>query len=323
MLPNTQRFFDELGALGYTGTIDDRLHAFLAAELGVTGTNNDLLNAYLGSLGYTGSLADKVAAFIATGNDLAPVFDPATLFAAGEKGWWYDPSDLSTLFQDAAGTTPVTAVGQPVGRMNDKSGNGEYIVQRTDASRPILRQDAKGKYYLEGLGGWMSTQTPAGTNRDVTFGGAAKACWFYAAWVNGASYGFHYGGNSSGLTSLYFNPTHRHFVQAGVSATTTLEAGNITYNAGYIISLIADLSLAANTQSAFDVRRNGVDMVFTGANLSAGTYRNMKFYLMSDDFGSSTLNGRFYGMIVRAAACTAEEIDGVESYMARKSGVTL
>ena len=44
-----------------------------------------------------------------------------TLFAANEPGVWYDPSDLSTLFQDATGTTPVTAVEQPVGLMLDKS----------------------------------------------------------------------------------------------------------------------------------------------------------------------------------------------------------
>lgn len=42
------------------------------------------------------------------------------LFATGEQGAWYDPSDLSTLYQDSAGTTPVTAVGQPVGLMLDK-----------------------------------------------------------------------------------------------------------------------------------------------------------------------------------------------------------
>lgn len=43
------------------------------------------------------------------------------LFVAGEVGVWYDPSDLTTLFQDSAGTTPVTAAGQPVGLMLDKS----------------------------------------------------------------------------------------------------------------------------------------------------------------------------------------------------------
>ena len=48
-------------------------------------------------------------------------FSPASLFAASEPGGWYDPSDLTTLFQDSAGTTPVTAAGQSVGLWLDKS----------------------------------------------------------------------------------------------------------------------------------------------------------------------------------------------------------
>jgi hypothetical protein len=48
-------------------------------------------------------------------------FSPASLFATGEQGAWYDPSDLTTLFQDSAGTTPVTAAAQQVGLMLDKS----------------------------------------------------------------------------------------------------------------------------------------------------------------------------------------------------------
>ena len=45
----------------------------------------------------------------------------ARLFSQGEQGVWYDISDFSTLFQDSAGTTPVTAVEQPVGLTLDKS----------------------------------------------------------------------------------------------------------------------------------------------------------------------------------------------------------
>lgn len=37
------------------------------------------------------------------------------------NGAWFDPSDMSTLYQDAAGTIPVTAVEQPVGLMLDKA----------------------------------------------------------------------------------------------------------------------------------------------------------------------------------------------------------
>ena len=44
-----------------------------------------------------------------------------SLFANNEQGFFYDPNDLSTMFQDAAGTIPVTAVGQPVSVFLDKS----------------------------------------------------------------------------------------------------------------------------------------------------------------------------------------------------------
>ena len=63
-------------------------------------------------------------------------FSPASLFATGEQGAWYDPSDLSTLFQDDAGLTPVTAAGQSVGRINDKSGRGNHATQSNAAQRP-------------------------------------------------------------------------------------------------------------------------------------------------------------------------------------------
>ncbi len=66
---------------------------------------------------------------------LTPMGDP--LFAASEPGAWYDPSDMSTLFQDSAGTVPVTAVEQPVGRILDKSGRGNHATQATTTKRPV------------------------------------------------------------------------------------------------------------------------------------------------------------------------------------------
>jgi hypothetical protein len=44
----------------------------------------------------------------------APVYSPNALFAASEAGDWFDPSDLTRMWQDTAGTTPVTADGQTV-----------------------------------------------------------------------------------------------------------------------------------------------------------------------------------------------------------------
>ena len=78
-------------------------------------------------------------------NARKPSFSPLSLFANGEQGAWYDPSDTTTLFQDSAGTTPVTASGQPVGLMLDKSGRGNHATQPTAGSRPIYRRgDSRG-----------------------------------------------------------------------------------------------------------------------------------------------------------------------------------
>lgn len=56
-----------------------------------------------------------------TGRLKSSGFSPISLFSAGEQGVWYEPSDLTTMFQDRAGTTPVTTPGQTVGLRLDKS----------------------------------------------------------------------------------------------------------------------------------------------------------------------------------------------------------
>ncbi|MEN8659820.1 MAG: hypothetical protein ABF313_17440, partial [Marivita sp.] len=73
-------------------------------------------------------------------------FRPTKLFASGEEGAWYDTSDISVLFQDTAGTTPVTASGQTIARVNDKSGNGLNATQATTAARPSYIVDADGAF---------------------------------------------------------------------------------------------------------------------------------------------------------------------------------
>ena len=78
----------------------------------------------------------------AVGDVFRPTFDQPiqSLFANNEQGFFYDPNDLSTLFQDSAGTIPVTAAGQSVGLMLDKSGRNNHAYQTTSASRPIFEQ---------------------------------------------------------------------------------------------------------------------------------------------------------------------------------------
>lgn len=62
---------------------------------------------------------------------------PSNVFGLGTVvGIWHDYTDPSTWFQDTAGTTAAAALGDPVGRVNDRSGNGIHGLQSTAGSRP-------------------------------------------------------------------------------------------------------------------------------------------------------------------------------------------
>ncbi|MCP4487837.1 MAG: hypothetical protein GY820_11045 [Gammaproteobacteria bacterium] len=62
---------------------------------------------------------------------------------------WVDPSDTSTLFQDAGGTTPVSSAGDPVGLVLDKSGNDNHLTAPSDAARPVYAVSESGDKLLQ------------------------------------------------------------------------------------------------------------------------------------------------------------------------------
>jgi hypothetical protein len=94
------------------------------------------------------------------GIGMSRVFDPATLFANGEVGVWYDPSDLSTVWQDAARTIPG-AVGEVVGCIDDKSGNGFHATQANTASKPMY-QTAPDRLTLDKVDDRLLVTVPTG-----------------------------------------------------------------------------------------------------------------------------------------------------------------
>jgi len=106
-------------------------------------------------------------------------FSPVDLFANSEQGAYYSPGDLSTLFQDAAGTTPVTADGDPVGLAVDKSGNEVNAAQSISASRPVYNVDPS-RLSLDKVddalvitvptGGWIGTMVLATNQGTASYG---------------------------------------------------------------------------------------------------------------------------------------------------------
>jgi lysophospholipase L1-like esterase len=63
-----------------------------------------------------------------------------TPLSLGSKlGGWWSLQDPSTLFQDTAATSPITAAGQAIARINDRSGLGRNLLQATSGARPLYQ----------------------------------------------------------------------------------------------------------------------------------------------------------------------------------------
>lgn len=71
---------------------------------------------------------------------------PSDLFALSQPGIWLDGSDNSVMWQDAAGTTPVTALGQPVGLILDKRLWGGKTYAQVMAGQPELNANTGNPY---------------------------------------------------------------------------------------------------------------------------------------------------------------------------------
>jgi hypothetical protein len=69
-----------------------------------------------------------------TGFLLYENFSPITLFANNEQGYWLDPGDFSTMFQDPAGTIPVTSINRSGILILDKSGRSDHFTQTKTAA---------------------------------------------------------------------------------------------------------------------------------------------------------------------------------------------
>jgi hypothetical protein len=80
---------------------------------------------------------------------IASSFDPATLAGAKIVA---DFSDITTLFQDDAGTTPITASGQFVTRINNRGPLGGFFQNAGAVQRPLY-EELGGRKYMKTDGG--------------------------------------------------------------------------------------------------------------------------------------------------------------------------
>lgn len=149
-------------------------------------------------------------------------------------GLLFDIGDMSTMFQDAAGTIPVTAVEQPVGKILDKSGNGYHATQSITASRPTLSARKNILLATETLA-TQSVTTLAATY-TLSFTGAGSVA------LSGAATGT-LTGNGTDRVSLTFTPT---------AGTLTLTVSGSVTKAQIELGAVAGPYQRVNTATDYD-----------------------------------------------------------------------
>jgi hypothetical protein len=254
-------------------------------------------------------------------------FSPASLFAAGAPGAWYDPSDFSTMFQDSAGTTPVTAVDQSVGLILDKSGRGNNARQTTAGSRPLLKQDGNGKYYLlfDGSNDWLETSSIdfTSTNKMSVFSGlrilqeTVTEVILELSFSSGIFAGsFAFVNDGAADSRISFN------LKGSGSLAGRVDKSSSVAPATYVTSVVYDLAQPTR-ETQISPRVNGVVPTLVGvgaANAGSGNFGNYQLYIGRRAGTSLPFNGNIYSLIVLGALASTSQITSTETWVNSKTG---
>lgn len=320
---NSNGFYDSTTPLNFSGSLTATqsmgavTSSYIASVVAQPGTSSFLFKP-----GYN-TVSGSSYRFRGTGQVSLDVYDPTNLFSSGQKGVWFDASDRSTLFQDRAGTTPVTAIGQYVGKWLDKSGNNNHATASADdTSRPTWQIDAEGNYNV------TFTRTPAtqlitpsidftGTDKlmvciglHVIESGSAGVALELGASVASVNGSFSIGAPSS---------TADHSVNLRGTATLNARVANVV-DGDDIITGIFDISQATKELELIPrlnyVQLTGSQITWTGTDAGTGNFSNLPLYIGSEG-ASKTLpfGGKIYQIVVRGAAPTGSQVYATENFI--------
>lgn len=224
-----------------------------------------------------------------------------TLFDNGEQGAMYIPKPVvrgeQALFQDAAGTIPVTADGDPVGMMKDISGNENHAVQEVSAERPLYRTDgARNWIEFDGEGDQLISAFSNGQTTSMT--SAVRA------------------DNDNGVFLGNTTSRPRWYMQAHVTGPGIRFGVVQSFAATDIdLSVVPGVCTAQKAQGAADsayVNEEALTSTDSG-DINEGLYH-------LGGFGSYNSKCDMYGVVLRGALLTGDELRDLRNYLETLTG---
>jgi hypothetical protein len=234
------------------------------------------------------------------------------LFGAGELGGVWDARRLDTLWQDNAGTVPVTAPGDPVGRW-DSLVRGVSVATPDTARRPLWQTDGTAAWLdFDGVDDVLWTQTPVDFSgrTDALVGVACRrdklapqAVLFHGVAFNAET---RIGVFSQSGTLL---PNRSPSLSLGALGTTIVPESPETVRSLLLTGRVSRPNGWARLQ------RNGTDDTPVSATAIGATFSSAILAIGARVFGTTTPDfslltahqGRIHGVILRMAPSSAAE----------------
>lgn len=220
---------------------------------------------------------------------------PANLFGSSEEGFWYEISPSNCFTDTVDGTN--AAVGDAVKWIKDSSGNNNHA-EAPSGLAGILRQDAGGKYYLETSNDYYSISGLSAAAGPVTMAGAFRTT----------------AGETNDLQYIIDIETGR-LILAAVGTTAGEPA---VYDGANWHSFDADTEadqyIVGLMASSGSLRIGGAEVAtFSMTERALGGGARI---LNHHNGTTSSLNGRYYGSILRSANTTGSDLVNLETYLA-------
>lgn len=202
---------------------------------------------------------------------------------------WLDFSDISTLYQDAAKTTPVASDGDVIGAAEDKSGGGKDHTQTTTATKPTYKTGIQNSLSIGRADGGDELRTLTNTlNQPMTILAVCMSTVAGADYIFGET-------TRTGISTL-----NRTAVYAGAFLRSSVDAfvPNTYFQPTYVLN------------GASSILRVNTNQVASG---NLGTSNNTKTSLFSR-LGADFWNGDIGEICIYSSVLSGDDITLWETY---------
>lgn len=268
-------------------------------------------------------LADAVTALAQAAGSYTPMIP-----LIDRIGGWYDFTDRFSMWQDAAKTIPVRKSGDPIGFIEDKSGNGYHFAAESDARRPTWLADIHGtpgsrfsygssvdtSHYLTGVKkGLTRNRGRVTTFALVAYRGRGTQSFINHS-VTGTATSTRY---AVGVTGV--SPSNRPILQTRWNDSTSVLAyswkvgGEFRgYTYGDLMLLEADVNYAAGKQTLYTDGTNSVEGVAAIGSTSASRDTDETASYLSHPL--NRLDGDIISIVEFVGDLSPREREGIYQY---------